>query len=737
MPGNNKKKPSMKKLHFWAAGVLIGILTLIIVFISAAKSDMKQAEAELADIANYISNQCASYRSLSLASETKSLMRIISCAQQIDRNLQSEAESGTALSEEVFARYAGQLYLTGIVLLDDAGRIIDWYDTQGTGRECLEDTLQKEVLLNTAQYPAKTYAARVNCINGSYIDLAAVGRTDTDGVIVAYYYTPEEYVDSYNLSFQNILSGYSIESASTIVVTQGTTIVASNDESLEGMDINDIPALRNINRKARNGEMIHADSELTGRRHSFGMIERGRDYYVYVYMPERAVFTSTPQKLLAALIGYIFVLFLIQMSYWRVTQNYRDQQLQREHEYQETLKDAARKAESANIAKTEFLQRMSHDIRTPINGIRGMIEIADHYRDDMHKQEECRRKVWEASGLLLELVNEVLDMGKLESGEIVLESRSFQIRALLHDVVSIMDKQAVERGVEINCKTPQLQHEQLIGSPLHVKRLLMNIISNAIKYNKAQGKILLSCREVRNDEQTVWLEFVCEDTGIGMSEEFQKRLFEPFTQESNDARSTYSGTGLGMAITKSLLDAMNGTITFQSEKDIGTTYYVTIPFGIDLTEEKEEVLKENQDKQEKEPLQGMQILLAEDNELNMEIAEFLLENAGARVTKAYNGQEAVQLYEASEPGTYDAVLLDIMMPVMDGCQAAHMIRKADRTDAETIPILAMTANAFADDRKKSYDAGMNEHLTKPLETDKVIKTLAKYYHRKQAGKEKA
>lgn len=727
-----RKKPGIKKAHFLMIGVIVGILLLIIVFISSARSDMAQAEIELADTTNYISKQCASYRSLGLASETKSLMRIIECSQQIGRNLQSETEKDTAMEEELLERYSGELYLTGIILLDEEGQILARYTNEDEDQECLEDTLRKTVLLDTAQYLHKTYATRIDCADGSYIDLAATGRTDTDGVVVAYYHTPIEYVNSYNLSFQSILSGYSIESESTIVVTQGSTIVASNDESLEGRDSNEIAALRNINQKARNGEMIHADSEMSGIHHSFGMVERGRDYYVYVYIPERAVFASTPRKLLTTLIGYVFVLFLIQMIYWRTNQAYRDAQMQQERAYQETLKEAARKAESANIAKTEFLQRMSHDIRTPINGIRGMIEIAGHYKDDMQKQEECRKKVWEASGLLLELVNEVLDMGKLESGEIVLESRSFQVLDLLEEVLGIMDKQAAERGIEIICEKPEIQHTRLIGSPLHVKRLLMNIISNAVKYNKAKGKIRLSCKEIRSDENTAWFEFVCEDTGIGMSPEFQKRLFEPFTQESNDARSTYAGTGLGMAITKSLLDAMNGTITFRSEKNIGTTYYVTIPFQIDNTEEKKEVREQVP---EEDLLKGTQILLAEDNELNMEIAEFLLENAGACVTKAYNGQEAVQLFERSEVGEYDAIMMDVMMPLMDGCQAAHTIREMDRPDAKTVPILAMTANAFDDDRKKSYEAGMNEHLTKPLETDKVLRILAEYCHREKTDRE--
>ena len=376
-----------------------------------------------------------------------------------------------------------------------------------------------------------------------------------------------------------------------------------------------------------------------------------------------------------------------------------------------------------NVAKTEFLQRMSHDIRTPINGIRGMVKIGDHYDTDMEKQAECRKKIWEASGLLLELVNEVLDMGKLESGEIVLESRSFQIIDLAEEIQQVLEKTAAERGIQLIRKDWTVPHPYLIGSPLHVKRLLMNILSNAVKYNKEKGTVTLSCREIKCTKDMVWIEFICADTGIGMSEEYQKHLFEPFTQENEGSRSTYSGTGLGMAITKSLVDKMNGTIRFESQKDVGTTYYITIPFKRDLEGRAQ---AENTPVSEKHSLNGMSVLLAEDNELNMEIAQFLLENAGAVVTPVWNGQEALEAFQKTGDGTYDAILMDIMMPVLDGYQAAQAIRALPRPDAKKVPILAMTANAFAEDRKRAMQAGMNEHLAKPIQAEVLVDTLMKY-----------
>ena len=316
----------------------------------------------------------------------------------------------------------------------------------------------------------------------------------------------------------------------------------------------------------------------------------------------------------------------------------------------------------------------------------------------------------------------MLDMGKLESGEILLESCPFNVIELKDGIRQTMERAAAERGITMTDRT-EVKHTTLIGSPLHLKRLLMNILSNAIKYNKDNGSIDLTCREVRSDGKTAWIEFICADTGIGMSEEFQKHLYEPFTQEHSDARTSYNGTGLGMAITKSLVEKMGGTIECRSKLGEGTTYCITIPFVIDSSAAPR--VEETAALPAATP-EGMHVLLAEDNELNIEIAVFVLENAGVTVTKAVNGQDALDQFAASAPGTFDAIIMDVMMPVMDGYQATRAIRQLNRPDAGSIPILAMTANAFVEDRRRAYEAGMNEHLTKPLEPEVVLRTLAKY-----------
>lgn len=742
---NNNQDKKQKKHGFfeywylWLLSAIAGIAVLLASFRLSTDTDIEVAAKTLSDTVNYIKKQCATYSSLNLASEMKSLMRMMETAQQVNRDIQYERHifDKDVLDLVSLKRYTEENYLSGVILLDADGTVQLEYNTDDLGSEGLKDTLEKEAVLNVTEHCEKNYAARIDCEDGSYVDLATVGRSDCKGVIAVYYHTPKEYVESYSLSYQKLLAGYSMANDGTIVVTSGEQIIASNDESLIGKNVNEVAVLMNIRARGESGKLVHVKSDFTGPGWSFGLIDRGRDYYVYAYRAERDIFKSTPMRLIITVIVYALVILMIQVVRWRTRQHYKEEQMLREQQYreeelekeqayQEELKKAARKAESANISKTQFLQRMSHDIRTPINGIRGMVSIGDYYKDDMQKQAECRKKIWEASGLLLELVNEVLDMGKLESGEIVLESRPFDLLKLSDEICDVLDKQAAERGITISREKPNVKHSELIGSPLHLKRLLMNILSNAIKYNKDNGSIHLNCCEVESTDETAVIEFTCADTGIGMSKEYQKHLFEPFTQENSKARTTYEGTGLGMAITKSLVDKMGGTITFESEQGVGTTYHITIPFEIDKNQEVEE---NGSIEAAEASISGMHVLLVEDNELNMEIAEFMLQNEGVTVETATNGEEAVQKFDASKPGTYDAILMDVMMPVMDGHEATGKIRALSREDAATIPIIAMTANAFADDRKKAFEAGMNEHLTKPLEVGALIKVLARFKKR--------
>ena len=695
---------------------IFGIIFLIIVFVGSAQVDKKAAKSQVNSTISYVKTQCSIYARYNDATETKTLMRVIVNTQQVNRDIEF---CGSELDVEALKKYASEQRLTGIIVMDENGKVEEECSSDGLNSESLKKYIQKTAVLDVAKYPKKTYTAHIDFADGSYVNLASQGRIDKTGVIVGFHHTNAEYAKNYNLTVQSLLSGYDTYRDGIIAITDGHKIVASNDESMVGKNVKENEVVRKLRNNGKIGKLVRVQNKFEGY---YGSMDKSRDYYIYVYLPECTVFEIVPRNILYALAMYITLLIIIQLIKQSSERKYLVEQNKREKEYKEKLMESAKKAEQANTAKTEFLQRMSHDIRTPINGIRGMIELADYYSDDLQKQEECRKKIWDASGLLLELINEVLDMGKLESGEILLEEREFNLKKLLGDIVNVVEKQSKEHQLEIVQCDYQIEHWNLIGSPIHIKRMLMNILSNAVKYNRYNGKIILDCREVSCIGNVALIEFICKDTGIGMSKEFQEHIFEPFAQEFNSARSSFGGTGLGMPIAKSLVETMGGNIEFESEKNVGTTFRLKIPFKIDDCVHIEEPTEEEHNVS----IEGVRVLVAEDNDLNMEITEFVLSSVGAVVIKASNGQEAIEIFEKSEVGEIDIILMDVMMPGVDGLAATRIIRSMSREDAKTIPIIAMTANAFSEDRLRAVEAGMNEHLAKPLESTVIIKTIAKY-----------
>ena len=390
--------------------------------------------------------------------------------------------------------------------------------------------------------------------------------------------------------------------------------------------------------------------------------------------------------------------------------------------YQERLKMSARETKMANSAKTEFLAHMSHDIRTPINGIMGMLQIIEQKRDDKERVDDCLHKIGSASEHLLSLINDVLDLSRLESGSLECEEKAFDAYDELNALDDICSVQAREKGLEYEEHVGKLEHTQLVGSTLYMRRILLNLFSNAVKYNKPGGRIDTYVRELTMRDEAVRLEFKITDTGIGMSKDFiEKRLFAPFIQEHDDARSQYNGTGLGMAIVKKLIDLMGGDITVESTLGEGTTFTVVLPFKI--ATEAEQHTKELPISD----ISGMHVLVAEDNQLNLEISQFMLENAKAVVMLAHNGREAVDAFKKSSEGSIDAILMDVMMPQMNGLEATQAIRALPRADAKEVPIIAVTANAFAEDVRTALAAGMNDHIAKPVDNAKLLETLGKYY----------
>ena len=708
-----KRKTKGKRIQL--VGGLIGICVAVVSLLYFFHAEKSDAEKRMVEIVNYVKVQCSTYTHYNESSESKSILRAIESARQMSTNIEMKIENGGQLSREFLKENRKTLWVDGIIVLDAEGKTDCEYSMDELLANEITEYLQKDIIMDFSGYEERTYSERFTREDGSHIDIAACARKDAPGIVAIYYYTTPEFVRNYTLTIQSLLNGYSTRKDGTIMVADQGTIVASNDESLVGQD-------------TAGNEVIQAMKQHTDSRHIFhlkktgcyGIMLKQRDYYIYAYLSDTEVFHNLP----LSVTGVIFLYCLIFSIFWfwgyRINLMHQKQELEKEEKFKKELLIAAKKAEAANRAKTEFLQRMSHDIRTPINGICGMVDIADHYADDMEKQIEYREKVKSASHLLLEMLNDVLDMSKLESDEVMLEEIPFNLSGICEEVLVVVEQMAIEQNIRIMWEENEIIHRNRIGSPAHVKRILMNILSNAVKYNKENGSIYISCRELISEQQDMTtIEFVCRDTGIGMTDEFQKHIFEPFAQEHTGSRTKFAGTGLGMPITKKLVEKMGGTIMFKSKEGVGTTFVIQVPFRIDLATDKR---KEQKDASEK-TIKGLHILLAEDNELNMEIAEFMFQNEGAEVTKAWNGLEAVEIFEKSRPGEFDVILMDIMMPVMNGYNATKRIRSMDREDAKEIPIIAMTANAFTEDRIRAKEAGMDEHISKPVDGNLLVKVI--------------
>ena len=718
----------IKVKRFWIFGILLGICVTAASLYYFFQAEKKEAENRMVKTVNYVKVQCSTYTHYNEASESKSLLRAIESARQMSTNIDMETENGGRLSQEFLKENLQTLWVDGILVLDAEGKTVCKYSMDEALTNEITDYLQKDIIMDFTGYEERSYSERIDREDGSRIDIAACARKDVPGMVAIYYYTSPEFVRNYTLTIQNLLNGYSTQKDGTIIVADKGTIVASNDESLLGQDTAGNQVVQAMKEHTDSQHIFHLKNEGTG---GYGIMLKQRDYYIYTYLPDTEVFRNLPLSVTAVVFLYLLIFGIFCFWGYRADLAHRKQEKEKDEKYKAELLRAAKKAEAANEAKTEFLQRMSHDIRTPINGICGMINVADHYADNMEKQTECRAKIKKTSHLLLELINEVLDMSKLESDEVVLEDIPFNLNSIFEEILGVIEHMAAEQNIRIIWEEKEVTHWNLIGSPVHVKRILMNILSNAVKYNKENGYVYISCREIPSKQTAMpTLEFVCRDTGIGMTEAFQKRIFEPFAQEHAGSRTKFAGTGLGMPITKKLVEKMGGTISFESKEGTGTTFVIRIPFQIDAdmndrneTEEKTET-----------SIQGLHVLLTEDNELNMEIAEFVLQNEGAVVTKAWNGQKAVDIFRKSRPGEFDAILMDIMMPVMNGYEAAKMIRSLDREDAKVIPIIAMTANVFTEDKMRAKEAGMDEHIAKPVDGKLLVKVINELVKRNQREK---
>lgn len=704
----------------WLLVALLGIVLSVAAGMMSYGYTTAQAEQRFADVVDYVATQSLSYDAFNSAYTTKNLIRVMEIAGEAARDMERDGSVDNAMLEQ----YADQFNVSALIVTDASGNLVSESSTDGVGYESLATYLKEAPVLEVAAHPLKSYTARITLSDDSVADIGCVTRQDDEGIVVAVRHQSAKAVASNTLKLQSLLDGYETIDSGNIVIESDGKVVATNAVEPTVLGVFDLPAtdvfiVDGIKDRCLAGKvrLVNADGEWY-----LGTFGKAHKFYVYTYASARRYFEVVAAVAAGVLVLYSGVVAVVVMVRRRADRRRLTDLLQQERDYGDKLAKAAREASSANSAKTEFLRRMSHDLRTPINGIRGMVEVGDANADDLQKQTECRSKIWTASGLLLDLANEALDMSRLESGQVDLELVPTNLATLNHEVRDILERQAEERLVTIICDQQTLDHPYARVSVTHLKRLLLNIAGNAVKYNRQGGYVRLVCREVEPADGVLVYEYTIADNGIGMSEEFQQHLYEPFCREEQQVEGASSGTGLGAPIAKQLVELMGGTMSFTSVLGQGTTFTIRLPFEKCKRSEIPRAVRA--DAGDGDALQGLRVLLVEDNDLNAEIAQFTLSRAGAVVTHAKDGESAVEAFAASAPHEYDVVLMDIMMPGIDGLEATRRIRALDREDAATTPIIAVSANAFADDRRLSREAGMDAHLSKPVSSQELVEALA-------------
>ena len=704
---------------FWLVCIAVGISLFGVVFALSRRADIQNCEQRLTGVMEFIKAQSADYTKYNDTAVAKSLVREAAAISALE-DLSLDCDEA-ALSE-----YARMLWLTGISVLDAQGDLVCEYTENGTGYAQLQSGIKLEPILSVIDYPQKTYVKRVELGGDNFVNVAVHSCADGTGVVLAYRYIPAEFSEKSVLSIQDLLDGYEVSSTGTLLVAEDNRVAASNDPTLIGMNIFENERLMSIRRSGHADKLIRVYAPK-GIEQCYGMYSHGQDYYLYAYVPARQVYTLTVMNLVITLVMYILILALVQVFRWNSARDFFIQQEHSEQEYRKSLEQknialqlAVQRETKANLAKREFLFNMSHDIRTPMNAIIGFTALAQTHIDDRDQVEDYLKKISVSSQHLLSLINDVLDMSRIESGKVTLEAKAVHLPELVHELRDIIQAVVSKKDLSLTLDTVGVENEDVIADPLRLEQILINVLANAVKFTPDGGQISLWV--VQKDTAPAGyadFEFHIKDNGIGMSEEFQKHIFEQFARERTSTVSKIQGTGLGMAITKSLVDMMGGGITVKSEQGKGSEFTISLrfPIGEAKTGQTPPAAKAS-------AFTGKKLLVVEDNELNLEIASTLLKEAGFEVDTAENGKIAVEKVEAASAGRYDLILMDIQMPEMDGYEATRRIRALPDARKAALPIVAMTANAFEDDRKNALHAGMNGHIAKPLDIQKLFQVLS-------------
>ena len=704
---------------FWLVCIAVGISLFGVVFALSRRADIQNCEQRLTGVMEFIKAQSADYTKYNDTAVAKSLVREAAAVHALE---------GLSLGcdEAALSEYARTLWLTGVSVLNAQGELVCEYTENGTGYAQLQSGIKMEPILSVIDYPQKTYVKRVELGGDNFVNVAVHSCADGTGVVLAYRYIPAEFSQKSVLSIQTLLDGYEISSTGTLLVAEDNRVAASNDPTLIGMNIFESERLMSIRRSGHADKLIRVYAPK-GIEQCYGIYSHGRDYYLYAYVPARQVYTLTVMNLVITLVMYILILALVQVFRWNSAKDFFMQQEHSEQEYRKSLEQknvalqlAVQRETKANLAKREFLFNMSHDIRTPMNAIIGFTALAQTHIDDRGQVEDYLKKISVSSQHLLSLINDVLDMSRIESGKVTLEAKPVHLPELVHELRDIVQAVVSEKDLSLTLDTVGVENEDVIADPLRLEQILINVLANAVKFTPDGGQISLWI--VQKDTAPAGyadFEFHIKDNGIGMSEEFQKHIFEQFARERTSTVSKIQGTGLGMAITKSLVDMMGGRITVKSEQGKGSEFTISLrfPIGEAKTEQTPPAAKASASA-------GKKLLVVEDNELNLEIASTLLKEAGFAVDTAENGKIAVEKVEAASADRYDLILMDIQMPEMDGYEATRRIRALPDTKKAALPIVAMTANAFEDDRKNALRAGMNGHIAKPLDIQKLFQVLS-------------
>ncbi len=716
---NSKWLQAIFGKKFWFTAILVGILLFGIIFAYSRQTDVQNYEQMLSGTIEFIKQQSADYTRYNNTAIAKSLAREAAAVHMLE-------ELSLDCGEAALSEYARALWLTGISVLDAQGVLVCEYTENGIGYAQLQAGLPSESILDVIGHPQKTYVKRVALDEDDHANVAAHRCAGGAGVVLAYRYTAAEFSQKSFLSIQSLLDGYAPSSSGTLLVVEGNQIKASNDPELIGMNISENQRLMAIRNSGQANKLVRVYAPR-GIERCYGMYSHGRNFSLYAYVPARQVYPATIRNLGITLFIYILLMVLVQRLRWSSAKDFFLQQERSEQAYKRSLEQkntalelAVQREAEANLAKREFLFNMSHDIRTPMNAIIGFTSLAQAHLDDREQVLDYLNKISVSSRHLLAIINDVLDMSRIENGKVTLETKPVHLPALVRDLGDIIQAGVSRKHISFTADIAGVKNEDVIADPLRLSQILINILSNAVKFTPDGGRIdLRIVQKATAPAGFADLEFHVKDNGIGMSEDFQAHIFEQFARERTSTVSKIPGTGLGMPIAKRLVNMMGGKIAVESAPGEGSEFTVSLRFPIgEAAEERTPPVPQAPE------VAGKRLLIVEDNDLNLEIASTILAEAGFEVDTAENGRLAVEKVEAAPAGRYDLILMDIQMPEMDGYEATRRIRALPDKRKAAIPIVAMTANAFEDDRKNALSAGMNDHIAKPLDLQKLFRVLS-------------